>query len=165
MRAATYTFTSVWRISACRERTWTFLESPDQQWADWWPPLRSIHLHRTDQLLGSTASCRWRSLWGYVLGVDLEVVRVERGHRVDLAADGDLTGTGVVRFADGSDGTTEVTTQWSVTTTPRWMQISSPVLWPMFRIGHYVVMRRGERGLERALTRRRREWHGPSGRT
>jgi len=153
---AAYTFTSVWRISACRELTWAFLESPDQQWADWWAPLRSIELHRTEQLLGSTASCRWRSIWGYVLGVHLEVVGVERGYRVDLTADGDLTGTGVVGFADGPDGTTQVTTQWSVTTTPRWMQISSPVLWPMFRIGHDVVMRRGESGLERTLTRRRR---------
>jgi uncharacterized protein YndB with AHSA1/START domain len=148
-----YDFTSVWTIAASRGDTWAFLEAPDQRWADWWPGLRSVDLDRTDGLLGSTARCRWRSPWGYRVGVDLRVESIDPARRVDLVADGDLVGRGRVIFDDLADGGTRVTTHWHVATTPGWMRLLAPVLRPVFSFGHHVVMRRGERGLDRALRR------------
>lgn len=151
MRFADYEFTSVWTISAPRDRTWAYLESPEQGWSDWWPGLRSVRLERADGLLGSSASCRWRSPWGYVVTVDLVVIGLDPARQVELRAEGDLRGRGSVRFADTSDGRTRVTTLWRVTVMPRWMRAVAPVLRPVFVLGHHVVMRGGERGLERAI--------------
>lgn len=151
MGLADYAFTSVWTIAAPRDVTWAFLESPDQRWTDWWPGLRSVQLDRSDGLLGSTASCLWRSPWGYTVRVALEVVELDPARRVGLVAHGDLVGRGSVLFADHRDGGTRVTTRWEVRTTPRWMRLLAPLLRPVFAVGHHVVMRNGERGLDRAL--------------
>lgn len=149
-----YAFTSVWAFAAPRGTTWEFLESPEQRWTNWWPGLRAVELDRRDGLLGSTARCRWRSPWGYEVGVNLRVDDVDEARRVDLAADGDLVGRGSVLFDDLPAGGTRITTHWHVATAPSWMRLLAPVLRPAFSLGHHVVMRRGERGLDRALRRR-----------
>ena len=83
--------------------------------------------------------------------IDLEVVGLTPARSVDLVARGDLVGNGRIHFTDAAGGSTCITTHWQVTTTQRWMRVLALVLRPGFAVGHHVVMRRGERGLDRAM--------------
>lgn len=161
-----YDFTSVWRISAPVRQCWDFLTLPDQTWTAWWPSLRHIDVQRADRpkepkasgildeqdtIVGTTAACTWRSPVGHQLRFVLTLTDVEPSRRIVLSSEGDLDGTAVVNFAPNGTGS-ELTVTWKIRTTRRWMNVTAPVLRPVFRWGHHVVMRRGERGLNRVLT-------------
>lgn len=146
-----YAFVSTWRVGAPLDETWTFLTSPGQSWVDWWPSLETADVRRTPGLVGSAATCTWRSPVGYRLTFVLTLTGVEPGRLVVLAADGDLAGTSTVRFAPEPDGGTRLDIELRVSTAKAWMNAAGLVLGPVFRYGHHAVMRRGERGLRRGL--------------
>ncbi|PSK99716.1 carbon monoxide dehydrogenase subunit G [Haloactinopolyspora alba] len=150
MPARSYEFATVWRIAAPVDTTWAFLTAPEQRWHDWWPYLESIGVDRTGELYGSVARCVWRSPIGYRLRLTLELVDVDVGRQVSLAVTGDLDGTGVIGFAPDHCGS-RLDVRWSVRTRRGWMNAAGPLLRPLFRYGHDVVMSHGERGLNRAL--------------
>ncbi|WP_116950495.1 SRPBCC family protein [Jiangella endophytica] len=137
-------------MAAPLDETWTFLASPGQRWVDWWPSLETADVGWTADLVGSTATCTWRSPVGYRLTFALTVTGVEPGRLVVLAADGDLTGTSTVAFG-AEPGGTRLDIELRVVTTRTWMNAAGPLLGPLFRYGHRVVMSRGERGLRRVL--------------
>lgn len=150
MRERRYALGSTWRVAAPLERTWAFLTDPGQRWSDWWPSLESIEVRRTPALTGSTAACRWRSPIGYALTFSLTLTGVDPERRVVLDIDGDLSGRSEVRF--GPEGTgSRLDIDLHVRTTRPWMNVAGVMLHPVFRLGHGVVMRRGERGLGRVL--------------
>lgn len=150
MRPQRYAFHSVWRLDAPVQLCWDFLTAPGQQWRTWWPQLRRIDVRPAAGLVGSSAACTWGSPIGYALTFELTVTAAEAGHHVELAATGDLTGEGRAVFEADGDGT-RLDVTWQVVTSKRWMNIVAPVLGPVFRWGHDVAMRGGERGLNRAL--------------
>ncbi|WP_166355265.1 hypothetical protein [Phytoactinopolyspora limicola] len=156
MMGRRYTFGSVWHIQAPLSRCWEFLAAPSQQWLDWWPRLRDIDVRRTDGLVGSLARCTWQSPVGYRLHTELLVTDVRARHGVEMTTRGDLAGVAFVGFAELPDrnGTrgTRIEVTWRVMTTRRWMNLSAPLLRPLFTWGHAAVMRGGERGLNATLS-------------
>ncbi|TDE13444.1 SRPBCC family protein [Jiangella asiatica] len=150
MRGRRYELASTWRVAAPLDRTWAFLTDPGQRWDDWWPNLESIDVRRTTDLVGSVAACRWRSPGGYALTFTLVLAEVDPGRLVVLDVDGDLLGQSAVRFTHDGDGS-RLDIDLRVRTTRAWMNVAGVVLHPLFRFGHRVVMRRGERGLSRVL--------------
>ncbi|AYY13677.1 hypothetical protein EF847_14210 [Actinobacteria bacterium YIM 96077] len=149
--ARSYAFESVWSIDAPVERCWEFLAAPGQQWHDWWPHLHAIRIWRTDGVAGSRARCLWKTPLGVLLRTQLCVVDVEPLRRVEMSVDGDLDGTGTVRFAGAGERTTRIEVTWRVVTKPWWMNVTAPALAPIFAWSHHRAMRGGEKGLNAIL--------------
>lgn len=141
---------SVWRVDASVKACWDFLVSPSQHWVDWWPSLRSIDVERTDDVVGSTAACVWRSPLGHALRFTLTLTDLAPGEQIVLVSDGDLSGAGTIEFSQNGNGT-RLDIDWQIHTTRRWMNLTGLVLRPLFTWGHNVVMRTGERGLNRVI--------------
>ncbi|WP_216844077.1 hypothetical protein [Phytoactinopolyspora alkaliphila] len=140
----------MWRVRAPLDVCWGFLTSPGQRWLDWWPWLESIDVRRSDGLVGSTAHCVWKSPVGFRLSMTVRLNDADPSRRVDLVVTGDVAGTAVVRFCEAGDGT-RIDVAWQVTTERAWMNVTGPLLWPVFTWGHRVVMNAGERGLNAML--------------
>jgi hypothetical protein len=86
----------------------------------------------------------------YRLGFEMRITVVDRPHRMDGAATGELTGTGTWRLYE-DEGATAVLFEWRVRTTNRWMNALAPIARPVFRWNHDRLMRAGGRGLARRL--------------
>lgn len=132
------------------ERCWEFLTAPNQTWTSWWPSLIEIDVIRTADILGSTARCVWRSPLRHQLIFTLTLTGLIPQKRIELVSVGDLEGDGVVEFAAKGSGS-ELTINWRIHTTRPWMNMMAPLLRPAFTLGHHIVMRRGERGLNTTL--------------
>lgn len=95
-----------------------------------------------------------RSPLGYRLRTRLVVTAIVPEERIAAGSGGDLRGSGsALLHADGVG--TRVEIRWDVETIRRWMNVSAPLLRPVFVAAHAWVMARGERGLRRAVRSRR----------
>ncbi|MGN8246147.1 SRPBCC family protein [Cellulomonas soli] len=154
MRRRGYHLRSVWRLPAAPERCWEVLADPAMTRPTWWPGMSAHGVHVSpDGSLGSRARLRFRSPLGYSLAVHLTVTGIDPGRCATLAVTGDLEGRAQVQVeADGRPGTTLVRVLWDVRTVRPWMNLTGPVLAPVFARAHAHVMAAGERGLTRHLT-------------
>ena len=75
---------------------------------------------------------------------------MEKPHRIEADAFGELTGTGRWRLFE-QDGVTAVLYEWNVHTTKRWMNAMAPLLRPVFEWNHNWVMRNGGAGIAELL--------------
>lgn len=150
MRPRRYVFVTSWWVGASLDETWTFLTSPGQRWVDWWPALETADVRRADGLVGSAATCTWRSPAGYRLTFAQTLTEVEPGRLVVLAADGDLAGISRVRFA-AAPGGTPPGHRAARRHDPHLDERRRSAARPAVRYGHPAIMRRGERGLRRVL--------------
>jgi hypothetical protein len=87
---------------------------------------------------------------GYRLEFDMRITAVDRPHRLEGEAVGELAGLGTWRLYE-EEGETAVVFEWRVRTTRRWMNAIAPLARPVFRWNHDWVMRQGGRGLARRL--------------
>lgn len=145
-----YAFRSTWRVRASVGDCWSFLTAPDQRWLDWWPSLREIAVDRTPDVVGSRAECVWRSPFGHRLTMGMTLTECLPVEQVVLAIDGDVRGCGVVDFA-GDETASVLDITLNLEAASRWINVTTPVLRPFFTLGHHMVMRRGERGLNDEL--------------
>jgi hypothetical protein len=80
----------------------------------------------------------------------MRITGVERPHRMDGEANGELAGRGSWRLYEDGEGTA-VLFEWRVQTTRWWMNLLAPIARPVFRWNHDRLMRAGGRGLARQL--------------
>jgi uncharacterized protein YndB with AHSA1/START domain len=148
---AEYAFTTAWRLAAPREAVFEALHA-SERWPEWWRGLeRVVKLEDGDpDGRGSLGRYTWRSLLGYRLEFEMRITRVERPHRLDGEAVGELAGSGSWRLYEEA-GETAVLFEWRVRTTRRWMNALAPAARPVFRWNHDWIMRQGGRGLARRL--------------
>ncbi|MEO6606736.1 MAG: hypothetical protein ABIN55_14120 [Aeromicrobium sp.] len=139
-----YEFHSRWEIVCSRDALWDELEAllaSDDPMA-WWGPVEVVDYD------GSNLSVRAASHFGYRLAFQLKNLQLSRPDTLTFDADGDLRGTGVVTFTDGTDGrSSAMDIDWHVATDRRWMRWTGWVLRPVFVAGHNVIMRQGEEHL------------------
>jgi len=148
---ADYAFLTAWRVAAGRDAVFAVIHA-SEQWPEWWDGVDSVvKLEEGDpEGRGSVGRYVWRSALRYRLEFDMRITRVDRPHRMDGQAVGELTGTGSWRLYE-DDGATAVLFEWRVHTTRRWMNALAPVARPVFRWNHDRLMRAGGRGLARRL--------------
>lgn len=146
-----YAFRTRWRLAASREDVFAVLHD-SERWPEWWRGLeRVVKLEGGDgEGRGSLGRYTWRSLLRYRLEFDMRITRVDRPHRMEGRASGDLDGTGSWRLYDDGTGTA-VVFDWRVRTTRPWMNLLAPLGRPVFRWNHDRIMRRGGHGLARHL--------------
>ena len=149
-----YEFVSHWKINTPIERTYAAIEDANS-WPKWWRGVvSSIELTPGDpDGIGSIRRTVWRSALPYKLEFDSEVIRIEKNKFIEIRAFGQLDGRGVWQLEPEGDDKTHVRYDWTVKTTKAWMNALSPIARPLFQWNHDVIMRWGEEGLDRYLSR------------
>jgi len=146
-----YRFLTAWCLAAPRDDVFAALHD-SERWPEWWRGVERVEkLEDGDEEgRGSLGRYTWRSVLPYRLGFDMRITVVERPHRMEGEAVGELSGTGRWRLYEEA-GTTAVLYEWDVETTRAWMNLLAPVARPIFKWNHDRVMRRGGEGLARHL--------------
>ncbi|MDQ2748395.1 MAG: SRPBCC family protein [Actinomycetota bacterium] len=148
MAADHYVFRSTWRIEADPDRVYAALADV-AGYPTWWP-----QVHEATQLDDVSGELRCRSLLPYdlVFVIHSEVEDAER-RILRARLDGDLAGTSQWEItADGTGGTRAVFDE-DVVVGKALIRLAGPVARPALRYNHDRMMRAGERGLRRHLSR------------
>ncbi|MEV7396427.1 hypothetical protein [Aeromicrobium sp. NPDC092404] len=142
-----YVLVSRWQVERSRDALWDVLEAllatPDP--LPWWP---SVQVTAYD---GDDLDLRAASVFGYAVRFRLGDLVVERPHRLSFTSEGDLRGRGEVTFVELTPKSSAMDIDWRVATDRRWMRWTAWILRPVFVAGHHVVMRQGEKHLNRWL--------------
>lgn len=142
-----YVLVSQWTIARSRDSLWdeleALLETDDPM--PWWP---SVQVTGYD---GAALDLRASSGLGYAVRFRLSNLEAHRPDRLTFRASGDLQGSGEVTFTPRGDDRVTMDIDWRVATEKRWMRWSAWLLRPVFVAGHHVVMRSGEKHLNRWL--------------
>ncbi|MBC9225071.1 hypothetical protein GL325_01910 [Aeromicrobium sp. 636] len=150
MSDRSYEFRSVWDVAEPPERLWhtleQFLEQDDP--LPWWDAVRVTAHH------GEEIDLVARSVFGYRLRFTVYDLELEPTSAMRFRSRGDLEGSAALSFEPGRPDRTDLTIDWRVDATAPWMRRSERVLRPVFVLAHDLVMRSGERRLNRWLQQR-----------
>lgn len=145
-----YEFRSVWDVAEPPDRLWTtlqeLLEQDDPM--PWWDAV-TVTDHRDDAI-----DLVARSAFGYRLRFTVHDLDLQPPRTMRFSSRGDLEGSALLTFAPAAAERTRLTIDWHVDVTRPWMVRSERVLRPAFEAAHGLVMRSGERRLNRWLARR-----------
>ncbi len=148
---AHYQFESEWVLTAPIQEVFEVMSRPGD-YTKWWKSVKHSRLVEEGDAdgVGARATYSIRSPLGYSMHFDINVVEVDRPHRIRSLARGDLIGTGTHLFEIRGEGTA-VTYLWYVSTTKRWMNVVALIARPFFVWAHHNVMREGCAGLTKFL--------------
>jgi hypothetical protein len=142
-----YRFLTTFAIPAPQEAVFEAL-SHLERWASYWPEMRTFAV--TDEGgpdgIGRSVALIVRAPSGYVIGMQLTTERRDPPGRLDVVAEGDVTGRGSWRLME-DDGVTHGSYLWEVATTKRWMNVLAPVARPLFEWNHGRAIRSTLQGL------------------
>ena len=146
-----YRFATCWHIRAPVARVWDELDHPER-WPSWWQGLLDVVrlCAAGPDGLGSVHRFLWKGHLPYTLAVEMRLTKSERPRMLESEASGELEGLGRWTLSEEDSGTA-ARYDWQVRTTKPWMNRLAPVARALFTWNHHVVMRRGERGLQRLL--------------
>lgn len=152
---AEYHFVTEWDIEAPIEAVWAIIvDTP--RWPRWWRGVVDV----TDVSpgdahgVGAVQRFTWRSRLPYDLVFDIRTTVVDRPYTLEGLASGELAGAGRWRFEARGPQATHVRYEWDVVTTKPWMNLLAPLLRPLFKWNHDVIMGWGRQGLTRRLRER-----------
>ena len=152
-----YFFESVWQVRATSSEVAEILSDPTIL-PEWWP---SVYLRVTPDL--QTGYQLLTKGWlPYLLHWRLQVVSNELPVRLEIAAAGDLEGTGLWTLYE-SGGLVTVCFAWRVRATKPLIRILSPIFRPIFAANHRWAMARGEESLRIEIARRQSIRAGSTG--
>lgn len=142
-----YAFVTRWNVQAPVETVWQLLSEPEG-WPAWWPGVEKVELLQSGEEdgVGSLRRFTWKSKLPYRLTFDMRTTKVDRPHRLEGQAEGELQGTGIWQLESDGDWT-RVRYDWQVITTKAWMNLLAPLARPLFAWNHDVVMGWGAEGL------------------
>lgn len=163
MTPSLFDLSSTWHLPATPEEVWAIIADVDMSWPSWWPhcsfagPLIRTEAPSNSQediLKATTAYLDFKASLGYRLSISIHPTKVVAPREIDFDAGGHLKGTGRVTLSPESQGeTTRMDIEWRVRPTQRWMNLLTPIAAPAFTGAHALMMRQGEKGLVKALTR------------
>ena len=147
---AYYRFESEWIVTAPVDKVFDVLVDFESYGA-WWPSFHKVKVARGgDSGVGTRVTYLMKSPLFYSLRSAFSTTEIERPSRIQVAATGDLAGSGTYLLEpDGKN--TSIRYLWNVSTTKRWMNIVAPVMRPLFVWAHHSVMREGGAGLAARL--------------
>ena len=148
----TFSFISVWNFEGdLLEPVWKAL-SAIEDWPSWWTGVEQVEVldRGGPDRVGFRSRQVWKSKLPYKLRFQGRIDRVEPMRRIEISSEGELRGTGLMRFA--SSGTSTVFQyDWNVATTKAWMNLVAPLAKPLFSWNHDIIMNWGAAGLARKL--------------
>jgi hypothetical protein len=148
---AEYRLLTVWRFAAPIDSIYAAVCDP-LRWPQWWPDARRIEELQPGAAdgVGQRLHCVWQGRLPYALSFELLTTRMQPRVAVEGSVSGELEGMGRCVFAQ-EGAVAIVRHEWRVRTTPRWMNLISPVAHALFKRNHAQAMRRGGEGLARHL--------------
>jgi uncharacterized protein YndB with AHSA1/START domain len=122
------------------------------RWPSWWRGVEAVTTleEGNGEGVGSLGRYVWKSKLPYRLEFETRITLVERPHRMEGQASGELAGTGTWRLYEEA-GVTAAVYDWRVRTTAPWMNLLAPIARPVFAWNHDVVMGWGAEGLSKLL--------------
>jgi uncharacterized protein YndB with AHSA1/START domain len=149
-----YTFVTTWKIPAPLSEVWAQLADVEG-WPAWWKGVKNVEvitLAPENAGIGTKVKSQWKSWLPYTISFSIEVIDLDPGKKLSVAARGDLNGVGTWELHEKA-GTTTATYTWSVSTAKPWMNLVAPIAKPLFAHAHHTIMRWGERGLSAMLAK------------
>lgn len=149
---AAYAFQTRWRVHAPAELVFdTIVEA--ERWPEWWRGVGSVRLVRegAPDGIGTVHRYVFRSRLPYALHFEVEVTEIAKPHVLAGVSRGELAGTGRWTLTAVGEAQTDVTYDWRVATTSRWMNLFAPLARPLFERNHDIIMEWGREGLARRL--------------
>lgn len=148
-----YQFHTVWKVQACAPLVWQVILR-SERWPEWWPCVREVRpLVRPNADTDTPKyQCTIRSPLAYELTFVVDVVEQRDDYYVRGLSQGTLVGWGSWQVIPLSKDVSALHCIWEVETTVVWMNLTAPLLAPLFRWAHQWVMNRGERGLKEYLS-------------
>lgn len=165
MKPRLFDLSSTWLLPASPEKVWAVIADTDMSWPQWWPHCTfAAPLERTEAasegqeevLKATTAHLNFKAFLGYTLTITIHPTKVAAPHEIEFDAGGHLQGTGRVRLVPQEQVlATRMDIEWRVRPTQRWMNVLTPIAAPAFKAAHALMMRQGEKGLQRELANNR----------
>ena len=151
MAMAAYHFVTNWRFNAPLDGVWKEIKNMDR-WPEWWPYVQQVQLLQEgdEDEVGAVRRITWKTALPYTLTFDSQLVSMEKHHRLQGHAFGELEGQGIWTFTREA-GETVVRYDWFVKSTKAWMNLLAPLARPLFSWNHDKVMAAGFDGLSRRL--------------
>lgn len=156
-----FDLSSTWHLPGTPKDVWAIIADVGMSWPSWWPDCSfAAPLIRTkpesnsqeDILKATTSYLNFKAVLGYTLTISIHPIMVVTPTEIEFDAGGHLEGTGRVTLSPEADGAaTRMDIEWRVRPTQRWMSRLTPIAAPVFTAAHTLMMRRGEKGLLRAL--------------
>lgn len=158
-----FDLSSTWHLPATPEQVWAIIADVNMSWPSWWPycsyaaPLtrtEAASTRQADILKATTAYLNFKASLGYTLSISIHPTKVVVPREIDFDAGGHLEGTGRVTLRPESRGeATRMDIEWRVRPAQRWMNLLTPIAAPAFKAAHALMMRQGEKGLTKELTK------------
>jgi uncharacterized protein YndB with AHSA1/START domain len=165
MKPRLFDLTSTWQLPAPPEKVWAVIADTNMSWPQWWPHCTfAAPLERTEPasegqekiLKATKAHLNFKAFLGYTLTITIHPTKVAAPQEIEFDAGGHLQGTGRVTLVPKEQGqATRMDIEWRVRPTQRWMNVLTPIAAPAFTAAHALMMRQGEKGLQRALANNR----------
>ena len=146
-----FSFITVWKIEASLPPVWEALYH-FEDWPAWWKGVEQVEVLEPgdSNRIGFRSRQVWKSKLPYKLRFEGRIVRIDPMSLIEIRSEGELEGTGLMRFA--SDGKLTIFQyDWNVSTTQSWMNLVAPVAKPFFSWNHDVIMDWGAEGLARKI--------------
>jgi hypothetical protein len=146
-----FSFISVWRIEAPLPPVWEAM-CRFEDWPSWWRGVERVEVLEMgdSNRIGFRSLQTWKSKLPYKLRFEGCITHLEPMSLIEVDSQGELRGTGKMRFANNGQITT-FQYNWNVTTTKPWMNLVAPVAKPLFSWNHDVIMDWGAEGLARKV--------------
>jgi hypothetical protein len=146
-----YSFLSHWEIKAALKDVWDYIDRGDE-WHYWWRSVVKTKLLQKgdDKGIGEIIQYTWKSFLPFRLKINFKITGKDLYKEIRGESSGDLAGTGVWRFEE-RNGVTYIDYQWEVESTKKLVNLLSHFMKGFFTYSHNVIMRRGEKGLKKAL--------------
>ena len=146
-----YSFISHWEINAPVSVVWDYIDK-GEEWHSWWRSVvKTKLLQKGDNNgIGEIIQYTWKSFLPFKLKINFKITGKDLYKEIRGESTGDLIGAGVWRFEE-RNGITYVDYQWEVESTKKLVNFLSHFMKGFFTYSHNVIMRRGEKGLKKAL--------------
>lgn len=146
-----YSFITIWKLKAPIQAVWQVIYE-QEKWPEWWKGVVKVEtLEKGDENdIGKKMRLTWKSFLPYELKFDSISTKIEPPFFMEGLAYGELTGAGKWYFKE-EGGITTVQYNWNVNTSKKWMNVLAPILKPLFKWNHNIVMRWGAKGLAKKL--------------
>lgn len=142
-----YHLLTTWRIEAPLEQVYAAIHDvPD--WPTWWPAAKRLEAVSAGDAdgVGSVWRHCWQGYLPYRLAFDVRTTRIDPLLTIEGITRGDLDGVGRWHFSS-QGGSSIVRYEWHVRSRRWWMNLSAPLLRPIFIRNHAQVMKQGGTGL------------------
>lgn len=149
-----YAFSDRWRVSGSVEQVADVLLDT-LSISEWWPQLALAEVCEPgyEDGLHRRFRSRARGFMPYVLDLEFRVIHVQFPKEFVVEVTGALAGRGRGLLSDES-GTVRIDFELQVGVQPWWLRCLSYLLRPLLVLQHRWVMRQGQHGIVRELSRR-----------